>query len=82
MMVDHDAFELLGETAEDEIGQLIETLGLEKLVFEVDSPKAGRDKWHQHLTRYITLFGPDCNVSNIMPSQVYVCRTDTNRLEI
>ncbi|MBV7335299.1 phosphosulfolactate synthase [Chloroflexi bacterium TSY] len=69
MMIDHDAFDLLGEQAADEIGPLIDELGLAKLVFEVDSPKAGRDRWHQHLKRYFTLFGPECNVSNIMPSQ-------------
>ena len=69
MMIDHDEFDLLGERAADEIGILIEQLGLEKLVFEVDSPKSGRDRWHQHLTRYFGLFGPECNVSNIMPSQ-------------
>ena len=69
-MIDHDAFDLLGKRIVDEIGPLIDALGLEKLVFEVDSPKAGRDKWYRHLKRYVTLFGPEGSVSNIMPSQV------------
>ena len=69
VMIDHDEFEFLGDQASDEIGKLIDKLGLELLVFEVDSPTSGRDKWKRHLTSYISLFGPDCNISNIMPSQ-------------
>ena len=40
------------------------------LVFEVASPKDGPDKWQRHLIDYFRLFGADCNVANLMPSQV------------
>lgn len=69
-MIDHDEFELMGDRAEQELGKLVAQLGLERLVFEVASPKDGESKWQEHLRLYIRHFGPDCNVSNIMPSQV------------
>jgi len=70
LMIDHDEFDLLGERAEEELGRLVARLGLEKLVFEVASPKDGPDKWQRHLSDYFRLFGADCNVANLMPSQV------------
>ena len=69
VMIDHDAFDLVGDGASQLVNTVIDEFGLEMLVFEVASPKDGRDKWHQHLTDYFRLCGPDCNVSNIMPSQ-------------
>ena len=70
LMIDHDEFDLLGDRAEGELGQIVARLGLETLVFEVASPKDGPDKWQRHLTDYFRLFGADCNVANLMPSQV------------
>ena len=70
LMIDHDEFDLLGASAEEKLGRLVARLGLETLVFEVASPKDGPDKWQRHLTDYFRLFGADCNVANLMPSQV------------
>ena len=72
MMIDSDQFDALGNQSDYEINKLIKEYSLEKLVFEVESPKNGRDKWHKHLNQYFNKFSPDCNVSNIMPSQVTI----------
>ena len=50
--------------------KVIKNLGLEKLCFEVTSPREGLKQWHKDLSEYIKLFGQDCNVCNIMPSQI------------
>ena len=50
--------------------EIINKLGLEKLCFEVTSPREGLKKWYKDLSSYIELFGSDCNVCNIMPSQI------------
>ena len=70
LMIDHDEFDLMGDHAEEELSPLVARLGLATLVFEVASPKDGAEKWHRHLTDYFRRFGPDCNVANLMPSQV------------
>ena len=70
LMIDHDEFDLMGDRAEEELGRLVAKLGVATLVFEVASPKDGPDKWQRHLTEYFRLFGADCNVANLMPSQV------------
>ena len=70
VMIDHDEFDLMGQAAERELTRLTEELSLEMLVFEVASPKDGEEKWREHLASYLRLFGPDCNVANLMPSQV------------
>ncbi len=68
VMIDHDEFDLQDAQA-TEIGKVVAELGLERLVFEATSPKEGPMIWHDNLTRYFNLFGPDCNVANVMPSQ-------------
>ena len=35
----------------------------------VSSPREGLKQWYKDLSAYIKLFGQDCNVCNIMPSQ-------------
>ena len=70
VMLDHEEFDLQGDRAVDEIGMVIEALGLETLVFEVTSPKEGpKNQWQRNLESYFTMFGPELNVANIMPSQ-------------
>lgn len=65
VMVDHEEFDLQGDAAADELGKLVTKLGLAKLIFEVDSRTC-----YKHLKSYFGYFGPDANVSNIMPGQV------------
>ena len=65
VMVDHKEFDLHGERAEEELGKLVDQLGLARLIFEVDSLT-----WRQHLRQYFRFFGSEANVSNILPSQV------------
>ena len=65
LMIDHEEFDLHGRQAEEELGKLVAKLGLAKLIFEVDSRTCP-----QHLNRFFSSFGPEANVSNIMPGQV------------
>lgn len=69
LMLDHDELELQGERAAEEIGKIAEALGRERLIFEATSPKEGPLIWRDNLERYFALFGHDCNVANVMPSQ-------------
>ncbi len=69
VMIDHDELELQGERAAEEIGAVAEALGIERLIFEATSPKEGPMIWRDNLQCYFKLFGPDCNVANVMPSQ-------------
>ena len=71
MMIDSDQFDALGNQSDYEINKLIKEYSLEKLVFEVESPKNGRDKWHKHLNQYFNKFSPDCNVSRHVQSSIY-----------
>ena len=68
--IDSDLFDALGNQSDYEINKLIKEYSLEKLVFEVESPKNGRDKWQKHLNQFFNKISPDCNVSNIMTSQL------------
>ena len=70
VMLDHDEFDLMGSRAEKEMQKVIDEIKLETLVFEVDSPKDHATKWRDHLESYLSLFGPNCNMANFMPSQV------------
>ena len=67
LMVDHEEFDLQGDAAADELGKLVAKLGLAKLIFEVDSRTC-----YKHLKSFFGYFGPDANVSNIMPGQVTI----------
>jgi len=69
LMIDHEELELQGPRAGAEIGKLVAALGRERLVFEATSPKEGPMIWRDNLRQYFALFGADCNVANVMPSQ-------------
>ena len=69
VMIDHDEFDYQMAESADELHKVVAELGLDRLVFEVASPKDGTTKWLEHLESYFSLFGADCNVANIMPSQ-------------
>lgn len=69
VMLDHDLFEPHNNATIDAIASVVDELGLERLVFEATSPKEGPMIWHKNLMTYFGVFGPDCNVANIMPSQ-------------
>jgi len=69
ILVDHEELEFQEDHMKDEIGKVIERYGLEKLIFEVTSPKEGPTRWKEDLTRYFSTFGGEINVANIMPSQ-------------
>ena len=70
VILDHEEFELQNENAKNVFDKVINNFGLEKLCFEVTSPREGLKQWHKDLSEYIKLFGQDCNVCNIMPSQI------------
>ena len=70
VILDHEEFELQNDNAKNVFDKVIKNLGLEKLCFEVTSPREGLKQWHKDLSAYIKLFGQDCNVCNIMPSQI------------
>ncbi len=78
VMIDHEEFDLQGDNAAAEIGQVVDALGLERLVFEATSPKEGPMLWYDNISKYIKLFGPDCNVANVMPSQALYIDTMRN----
>ncbi len=75
VMIDHEEFDLQGAQAGAEIGKVVAALGLEKLVFEATSPKEGPMIWRDNLRLYFELFGADCNVANVMPSQAMYVET-------
>lgn len=79
IMLDHEEFDLQGENTADEIGKVVDEFGLENLIFEATSPKEGPMIWHENLTMYLDLFGSDCNVANIMPSQAMYVETMRQR---
>ncbi|WP_250966186.1 phosphosulfolactate synthase [Agrobacterium vitis] len=69
ILIDHEELEFQEERMKDEIGKVIDRFGLDKLIFEVTSPKEGPTRWKEDLTRYFSTFGGSINVANIMPSQ-------------
>lgn len=75
VMIDHEELELQGQWAGEVIGEVVDELGLENLVFEATSPKEGPMFWHDNLTSYFKIFGENCNVSNVMPSQALFVET-------
>ena len=52
------------------IGEVVEALGKEQVAFELTSTKEAPMTWYSNLLDYFEMFGTDCNVTNIMPSQV------------
>ncbi len=70
VILDHEEFELQGKKAKNNFDKIIKKLGLDMLCFEVTSPREGLKQWSKDLSTYIELFGSECNVCNIMPSQI------------
>jgi phosphosulfolactate synthase (CoM biosynthesis protein A) len=70
LMIDHKEFDYLDDRAEEVLPELIDKLGMGKVVFEVES-----DKYWEHLERYFKLLGPDINVANIIPDQAFSVET-------
>ena len=75
VMIDHEEFDLQGERTADEIGKVVDALGLENVVFEATSPKEGPMLWRDNLKLYFSLFGENANVANVMPSQALYVET-------
>ena len=48
----------------------LEHYGKSVVAFEVTSPKEAETRWYSDILNYFKLFGSDCNLTNIMPSQV------------
>ena len=69
-MLDHEEFEIQQDQAKVVFDQIIKNVGLERVCFEVTSPREGLKQWLADLSAYVELFGPDCNTCNIMPSQL------------
>ena len=72
VMIDHEEFDLQGENTAQEIGKVVDALGLENIVFEATSPKEGPMLWRDNLKLYFSTFGENANVANVMPSQAMV----------
>ena len=70
IVLDHEEFELQKDNAKHVFNELIDHVGLHKICFEVTSPREGIKQWYKDLSSYIDLFGPHCNICNIMPSQI------------
>jgi len=70
IVLDHEEFEIQGAQAKVVFNQIIEHVGLNRVCFEVTSPREGLKQWLADLSDYVRLFGPNCNTCNIMPSQL------------
>ena len=70
LLIDHEEIEIQEDAATDVIGEVVEALGKERVAFELTSTKEAPMKWYSNLLDYFSMFGTDCNVTNVMPSQV------------
>ena len=70
VLIDHEEIEIQKEAAKDVLGEVLQTLGNERVAFEVTSTKEATMMWYSNLLDYFSMFGTNCNVTNIMPSQV------------
>lgn len=70
VLIDHEEIEIQAEAARDVLGEVLEVLGRERVAFEITSTKEAAMTWYSDLMNYLEMFGADCNVTNIMPSQV------------
>ena len=70
VLIDHEEIELQAELAKDVLNEVIEYFGSDRMAFEVTSPKEAKMTWYSNILDYFQLFGTDCNITNIMPSQV------------
>ena len=69
MLIDHEEIELHDSKSEVLVG-VQENYGKSVVAFEVTSPKEADMRWYLDVLNYFKLFGSDCNLTNIMPSQV------------
>ena len=69
MLIDHEEIELHDSMSEVLVG-VLEHYGKSVVAFEVTSPKEAETRWYSDVLNYFKLFGSDCNLTNIMPSQV------------
>ena len=70
VLIDHEEIELQAEAAKEVLSEVTEYFGKDHMAFEVTSPKEARMTWYSNIIDYFQLFGTDCNITNIMPSQV------------
>ena len=70
VLIDHEEIEIQAEAARDVLGEVLEVLGRERVAFEITSTKEAAMTWYSDLMNYLEMFGADCNLTNIMPSQV------------
>ena len=70
VLIDHEEIELQAELAKDVLNEVKEYFGSDRMAFEVTSPKEAKMTWYSNILDYFQLFGTDCNITNIMPSQV------------
>ena len=69
MLIDHEEIEL-HDSKSDVLTGVLEHFGKNKVSFEVTSPKEAEVRCYSDILNYFELFGTDCNLTNIMPSQV------------
>ncbi len=69
MLIDHEEIEL-HDSKSDVLTGVLKHFGKNKVAFEVTSPKEAEVRWYSDILNYFELFGTDCNLTNIMPSQV------------
>ena len=70
LLIDHEEIEIQEEAAKDVLSEVQQALGKDRVAFEVTSTKEAAMTWYSNLLDYFEMFGTDCNVTNIMPSQV------------
>jgi len=70
VLIDHEEIEIQEDAAKDVLNEVREILGKDRVAFEVTSTKESEMMWYKNLLDYFEMFGSDCNVTNIMPSQV------------
>ena len=70
LLIDHEEIELQNDAANDVLCEVMEYFGKESVAFEVTSPKEAEMTWYSNVIDYFNNFGTDCNITNIMPSQV------------
>ena len=70
LLIDHEEIELQNDAANDVLCEVMEYFGKESVAFEVTSRKEAEMTWYSNVIDYFNNFGTDCNITNIMPSQV------------
>ena len=70
VLIDHEEIKLQANAAKDVFSEVMGYFGEGYLAFEVTSPKEAEMTWYANIIDYFHLFGVDCNITNIMPSQV------------